>query len=84
MQSLRAEWRRWSGIRRWEAIEQQLGIEARCDSRGRVTLTLTLRDGWPGKPQTWSATVEIMVEAGEELGRLASDVAAFLDVPTRR
>jgi uncharacterized protein DUF6228 len=57
----------------------QLTVQADHDPLGHVTLRLTLRQSW--KPDAWEATVEVTVEAGEELGRLADDMAAFLALP---
>jgi hypothetical protein len=78
--SLAADWRGWEGVRTWEAIEHDLTLEARHDPLGHVALRATLRHSW--KPDAWQATVEIAVEAGEELRRLAEEVTEFLALPT--
>ncbi|MCA1843463.1 MAG: DUF6228 family protein, partial [Actinobacteria bacterium] len=76
VRSLAIDWRGWEGVRRWEAIEHQLAIDAEHDPLGHVNLRVTLRGSW--KPDAWEATVEVQVEAGEELGQLADEVGTFV------
>ena len=78
MRSLVVDWRGWEGVRRWEAIEHQLVIDAEHDPLGHVDLRLTVRANW--KLDAWEATVGVRLEAGEELSRLADEVNALLAV----
>lgn len=63
-------WRGWTGILRWDSVENDLTVEA---SRvgGRNVLTFTARRG---HPPVWWATLELEVEPGEEASALASDL----------
>lgn len=64
-------WRGWTGIKVWESPERDLTIEARSDGGSHVKLLLIVRDG---PVYTWKTSIEIDVEAGEEMARIARDI----------
>jgi hypothetical protein len=78
---LASDWRGWEGRRQWEALEQEMAIEAWHDGRANVMLAVTVR-----RPErtyaddAWSARVVFTVEAGEQLSVLARDIASLLSV----
>ena len=74
--SLASDWRGWQGTRRWESIEHHLAIEATVDHHGHVALTFTLQRHY--RPDAWSVTVTVSVDAGEEMTKLASRIDDFL------
>lgn len=67
------------GKRRWEALEQEMAIEAWHDGRANVMLAVTVR-----RPErtyaddAWSARVVFTVEAGEQFAVLARDITSLL------
>lgn len=76
---LAADWRGWTGVRRWESIEGDLRIEAR-HKYGHVQLRVTLRRaqaGWGN--EGWSATGDLTIEPGEQLTQIAEDVRRLSD-----
>lgn len=78
---LAADWRGWQGVRRWEALEHQVELEASHDGRARVTLAVTIRRSRAAfAADAWSARVVIAIEAGEQLSTVASDLASLLAV----
>jgi hypothetical protein len=77
--SLADAWKGWDGPKEWEAIEHDLHIEARHDGWGHVALRFTLRESY--RPGAWTATAQVVLEAGEELTHFAKDVDAFLRTP---
>ena len=79
LQSLAADWRGWDGVRTWRALERELLLDARHDGRGYVSLGVTLRK--PGScwdDAAWSARTVFVLEAGEEMTRLAEDLSHVL------
>jgi hypothetical protein len=76
---LAADWRGWTGQRRWRALEGEMTIEARHDGRAHVLLAVTIK-----RPQlthaedAWSARVVFTMEAGEQLTAVARDLASVL------
>ncbi|WP_125811577.1 DUF6228 family protein [Actinoplanes sp. ATCC 53533] len=79
MESLAADWQGWDGIRTWQSLGRELTIDARHDGRGQVSLGVTLRaPGLDRDDTAWSATTTFVVEAGEEMTRLAADLTHFL------
>ncbi|WP_410819960.1 DUF6228 family protein [Micromonospora sp. 050-3] len=79
VESLAADWEGWSGTRTWTSLERELVIDARHDGRGHVSLGVTLRAPGPDWDATaWSARAVFVLEAGEELTRLARDLTHFL------
>ncbi|GAA2368648.1 hypothetical protein GCM10010170_068640 [Dactylosporangium salmoneum] len=79
VQTLADDWRGWDGIRTWRALDHELALDARHDGRGHVSLGVTLRASVPSWDDTaWSARVVFVVEAGEEMTRLAVDLRQAL------
>lgn len=79
--SLAAGWRGWDGVQTWQSMERQLALDARHDGRGHVSLGVTLRESGPDWDDTaWSARAVFVLEAGEEMTRLAADLAHLLDI----
>jgi hypothetical protein len=72
-ESLAADWRGWIGERRWSSLEGEFTLRAECDRSGHVYLEAVLHSG---APPVWSATVNLIVEAGQ-LERLASRARSF-------
>jgi hypothetical protein len=76
---LASGWRGWEGKRHWEALEQQMAIEAWHDGRANVMIAVTVR-----RPQktyaddAWSARVVFTVEAGEQLIAVSENIASLL------
>jgi hypothetical protein len=72
--SLAADWSGWDGVRRWASVgTEALTVEARHDRQATVHLTVVLGEDrlYPG----WSAQATFEVEPGEQLTRLAADLA---------
>jgi len=74
LQGLADDWRGWSGDRHWRSLDTEMGIAARHDGTGHVTLAVTL-GGNLSAPNPWSAQVAVTIEAGEEMGQLITDLA---------
>ncbi len=75
LRALADDWNGDNGDQRWESIEHDLTIDAKR-TLGNVVLTFTLRESY--RPNSWSATAVVSVEAGEEMSRLASAVEDLL------
>ena len=77
---LAADWRGWNGVRRWQALEHEMEVEAWHDGRANVMLAVTMR-----RPEhtyaddAWSARVVFTIEAGEELTTLPRDIISLLE-----
>lgn len=71
---LAESFRGWEGARHWRSLEDQLAIEASWQSRGHVLLRFRMR---PSIYDLWTTSIDITVEAGEELKRLADDLQSF-------
>ena len=79
VESLAADWTGWSEVRTWQSMERELTIDARHDGRGYVSLGVTLREPGPDWDDTaWSARAVFVLEAGEEMTRLAADLTHLL------
>ncbi|WP_090943381.1 DUF6228 family protein [Nonomuraea jiangxiensis] len=79
MEGLVVEWRGWNGVRTWTSLERELALDARHDGRGHVSLGVTLRaPGLDLDDTAWSARSVFVLEAGEELTRLAADLSYLL------
>lgn len=65
-------WRGWTGVKEWESPEHDLRIEATFESSGHDCLRFTVSDG---PTPSWRAWVEVDVEAGEDMARIAREVA---------
>ncbi|MFF4361298.1 DUF6228 family protein [Streptomyces sp. NPDC001604] len=68
----------WDGVRTWQTLDRDLAVSAVFRSGGHVGLTWTLRP-WHSFPGSWSASVTIWLEAGEQLAAAASDTRHFLE-----
>ena len=67
-------WRGWQGVKRWEALEGELAVEvARVGAHNEIRYLVS-----EGHPPLWTATLALLVEPGEEMSHLASDVAEAL------
>jgi hypothetical protein len=76
---LASDWRGWKGERRWEALEQEMAIDAWHDGRAYVMVAVTLRR--PARAyadDAWSARVVFAIEAGEQLAAISQDIASLL------
>ena len=74
LRGLEADWRGWQGERTWRSTEPGLDIVARHDG-GHIWMLWTAVDG-PMKH--WTASVEVMIDPGEQLSALVRDVADLL------
>jgi hypothetical protein len=74
---LAADWRGWQGERVYESLEHELRLAAIHD--GHVRLAVQLRQ--TNLPHGWSAAAVIQLDPGEEMTRVADDVAALLSPP---
>ncbi|GIG71017.1 DUF6228 family protein [Phytomonospora endophytica] len=72
--SLALDFRGWPGERTWRSPDTALHVTATHDGLGHVHLRWTVTDGRldPG----WELTVTTIVDAGEDMRRLAADVRA--------
>jgi hypothetical protein len=78
---LAANWRGWEGRRRWEALEQEMAIEAWHDGRANVMLAVTVRRSEVAyADDAWSARVVFTVEAGEQLSALTRGITSLLAI----
>jgi hypothetical protein len=79
VRGLAEDWQGWSGRRVWDALEHEMSIAAVHDGRGYVSLAVTLRrHRRPYADDAWSARSVFTLEAGEEMGALASDILFLL------
>lgn len=67
----------WDGTRTWTTLDGDLRIDAVFGAGGHVSLIWTLTP-WRDRDGTWSASTTVVVEAGEQLSRLAADAHGFL------
>ena len=70
---LTSAWRGWHGEKVYESLEHDLKITA--THTGHVALHVRLRET---TVDGWSARATLLVEPGEELGRIASNVAGVI------
>jgi Family of unknown function (DUF6228) len=71
---LAAAFRGWQGTRTWASLEGDALLEVTHDGLGEVALRVTLRRD-TGDPPVWTVSAVVPLEAGEELTRLAEEVA---------
>jgi hypothetical protein len=72
---LEERWRGWDGIRRWDAVEHGLSVEA-THNGGVVELLFIVRRDF--KPDAWELRVPILIAPGESLKRISSSIAWLL------
>jgi hypothetical protein len=72
---LAESWRGWSDSKVWESPEGHLRIEATSDGGSHVDLLLSVRNG---PMYSWTSSIEIQVEAGEEMAGIARDIEHLL------
>ncbi len=68
----------WEGVRSWRSLEHDLRIDASHDGRGHVSLRFVVRGPRGYEPDAWEASVCVNLDAGEDMRRLAAEIAAFL------
>ena len=68
LEGLASDWKGWSGIRTWDALENGLSIEATHDGN-RVELLFILRRDY--NSDAWQLRVPIRVAPGESLSAFA-------------
>jgi hypothetical protein len=71
---LATDWRGWDGERTYESLESDLRLTATHDGYVRLAVQLWQQAGRQG----WSVAAVISLEPGEEMTRVAEDVAALL------
>jgi uncharacterized protein DUF6228 len=81
LEQLAADWRGWAGTRSWDS-HHALAVEARHDGRGNVWLRFTLRSR--RSSGGWTASAEVDLAAGQQLGSTAAAVASLLRLPPIR
>lgn len=70
--SLLDDWRGWNGVRRWDALEHGMSIEA--NHRGRIVeLVFVVRRDY--KPDAWELRIPVFISPGETLTRVAKAVS---------
>jgi Family of unknown function (DUF6228) len=74
---LASDWRGWKDVRRWDALESGMIIEA-THQRNRVELLFIVRRDY--MPDAWEGRLPILVAPGESLARLAKATAELLAV----
>ena len=74
--ALAADWRGWTGERRWTSLEGDLTLVATHDGLGAVTLTARLRTE-AFATHRWDASAELVLDAGA-LDRLARQVETLV------
>ncbi|MEV4757300.1 DUF6228 family protein [Micromonospora sp. NPDC049559] len=79
VQSLADDWRGWREVRRRTSMEDELTLDAQHDGRAYVSIGVTLRaPGGSWEDARWSARSVFVLEAGEEMTRLAADLRHLL------
>ena len=72
---LAESWRGWRGVKKWRSPEADLTIGAESDGGAHVRLRFRVGNG---PVPTWTASIEIEIEAGEELAGLAREIEHLL------
>jgi hypothetical protein len=76
-ESMEKSWRGWRGTRIWESLEGELHLVA-SHRGGTIQLKVTIRrPALDGRNDGWVAEGILAIEPGEELTRIAREVAAF-------
>jgi hypothetical protein len=76
---LAANWRGWEGTKSWRSPESHLVVEATATSNGHRRLRFSLRDL---PVPTWRAWVELDLEGGEEMTRVAAELVELVSTAT--
>jgi hypothetical protein len=76
-QDLAAEWKGWSGVRRWDALENGMSIEA-SHGGNRVELLFILRRDFDA--DAWQLRVPVRIAPGESLRNLARATAELVEL----
>ncbi len=69
------EWRGWLGTKVWESPENDLTINATSDAGRHARLRFVVRNG---PLYDWTASVDVEVDAGEEMAGIARDVELLM------
>ena len=78
---LAADWQGWQGKRHWQALEQEMAIDAWHDGRANIMIAVTVRQPKIAYADAaWSARVVLTVEAGEQFAAVAGEIASLLAV----
>jgi hypothetical protein len=78
---LAADWRGWQGKRHWEALEQEMAIDAWHDGRANIMIAVTVRQPKIAyAEEAWSARVVLTLEAGEQFAAVADEIASLLAI----
>lgn len=78
---LAENWRGWPGPKAWTSPEGDLAMTATHESGNHVAIEIVLRDG---PAHTWSVATTVDVEPGEEMSRLAKQVAETIPTTNAR
>jgi hypothetical protein len=74
-EEMASEWRGWKGAKEWGAVEGDFTLSGTHDGVGTLTIRASL---WHYVSLEWSASVEIEIDAGEQLVQTASAVRRFV------
>lgn len=75
--SMEKSWRGWRGTRNWESLEGELRLTA-THQGGAIQLRVAIRRrGFDGGSDGWTVEGDVVIEPGEQLTRIAREVAAF-------
>jgi hypothetical protein len=68
----------WDGVRSWTSLEHDLRIEATHERRGHVSLRFAVRGPRGYEADAWEASACVQLDAGEDMKRFVTELAAFL------
>jgi hypothetical protein len=71
-EDLAANWKGWSGEKKWSSLEGELSLVCTSDSLGHIEIEATLKD-------IWSVRNSFYVDAGQ-LQSIAIDVGKFFNI----
>lgn len=75
--SMEKSWRGWRGTRNWESLEGELRLTA-THRGGVIQLRVAIRRlGLDQGSDGWIVEGDVMIEPGEQLTRIAGEIAAF-------
>jgi hypothetical protein len=75
---LAAHERPWSEPEKWESLEGEFRLEAKCSALGHVTFLVCIRDLFGG-PEEWEVSARIVTALGQ-LPAIASRAATFFNI----